>query len=268
MKERVKVAVSGALGKMGRECLRAIIGDEQLELVGGIDIRGKGVDLGVLAGGTEIGHAIELDLDNLLKRGGVQVLVDFTNPQSVRRNIKTALENRVCTVVGTTGLTESDIQEIGAAAEKSQVGVFIAPNFALGAVLMMRFAQEAARYFPNVEIIELHHDQKLDAPSGTALKTAEMIMQSRAVFRQGAEKEYEKLAGARGADFQGMRVHSVRLPGLVAHQEVLFGGWGQTLSIRHDSINRESFMPGLILAIKQVTRLKGLVVGLEQLLDQ
>ena len=186
MKERVKVAVCGALGKMGREALRAIIGDEQLELVGGIDIRGKGVDLGVLADGTEIGHSVELELDSLLGRGEVQVLVDFTNPQSVRRNIKVALEKRVCTVVGTTGLTESDLQEIGAAADKSQVGVFVAPNFALGAVLMMRFAQEAARYFPNVEIIELHHDQKLDAPSGTALKTAEMIMQNRAVFRQGS----------------------------------------------------------------------------------
>lgn len=267
MDRQIKVAVCGAMGKMGREAVKAIIGDDSLELVGGIDVRGRGTDLGVLVGGTPIGVTVEADLEGMLKSRQVQVMVDFTNPQSVRRNLKAAAENKVFSVVGTTGLTEADLKEIKMLAEKNGVGVFIAPNFALGAVLMMRFAQEAARYFPQVEIIEMHHDQKVDAPSGTALRTADLILENRGIIRQGAENEYEKISGVRGGDYQGIRVHSVRLPGMVAHQEILFGGLGQILSIRHDSINRESFMPGLLLAIKNVVNINGIVVGLENLLD-
>ncbi|NLW23876.1 MAG: 4-hydroxy-tetrahydrodipicolinate reductase, partial [Clostridia bacterium] len=151
-------------------------------------------------------------------------------------------------------------------AKEENVGLFVAPNFAIGAILMMRFAREAAKYFPHVEIIELHHDQKLDAPSGTAIKTLEEIAKVRQEFRQGHEQEYEKIAGARGGDFQGMRVHSIRLPGLIAHQEVILGGIGQTLSIKHDSLSRECFMPGIMLAIKKVISWKGLVSGLENIL--
>lgn len=266
MTSKIKVAVCGAMGKMGREAVRTIIGDEELQLTGGIDVRGVGLDLGVLVGGPPLGVTIRSDLEGLLKSGGVEVVVDFTNPQAVRRNLKISLENRVHSVVGTTGLTESEVAEFGALARQNEVGVFIAPNFALGAVLMMRLAQEVAPYFPHVEIIEMHHDQKVDAPSGTALRTADLILQHRGAFRQGAEKEYEKIAGVRGGEYQGIRIHSVRLPGMVAHQEIIFGGLGQILSIRHDSISRDSFMPGLLLAIKKVKSIKGSVVGLENLL--
>jgi len=265
--DKLRVAVTGVLGKMGQEAVRAILRDEGLELVGGVDIRGQGTDLGLLTGSSALGKKVTADLAKLLEESGAQVMVDFTNPQAVRKNIYTALEKKVHAVVGTTGLTEEDLSAIDKLAQEQKVGVFVAPNFALGAVLMMKFAREAARYFPHVEIIEMHHDQKMDAPSGTALRTAELILQSRGELVQGSPHEFEKIGGVRGGEYHGIRLHSVRLPGLVAHQEVIFGGLGQTLTIRHDSINRESFMPGLILAIHKVIHLKGVVVGLEHLLE-
>ncbi|HEX3015519.1 MAG TPA: 4-hydroxy-tetrahydrodipicolinate reductase, partial [Desulfobacteria bacterium] len=184
----------------------------------------------------------------------------------VMDNCKLAIKCRVHPVIGTTGLTQAALDEIHELAECAGTSAFVAPNFAIGAILMLRFAQEAARYFPHVEILELHHDQKLDAPSGTALKTAALIDEVRPQLKQGNPNETEKLAGARGADFNGMRIHSVRLPGLIAHQEVIFGGLGQSLTIRHDAYSRETYMPGVILAIKTVSKLKGLVVGLENIL--
>ena len=267
MSDRIKVVVAGANGKMGREVVKAILEDDQLELVGAVDVRQKGTDLGVLVGKPPIGRVVFSDLEALLKETQPQVMVDFTNPQSVLRNLHVALQYQTYAVVGTTGLTAVELEEVEQKARENDVGVFVAPNFALGAVLLMKFAREAARHFPHVEIIELHHDQKLDAPSGTALRTADIIKQERPTFKQGAINEYEKLPGARGAEINGMRVHSVRLPGFVAHEEVIFGGLGQILTLRHDSINRECFMPGVLLAIHRVTQLKGLVVGLENLLD-
>lgn len=266
-KNKLGVVVAGALGKMGQEAVKAIMKDERLELVGGVDVRGQGTDLGLVIGGSALGKKVTSDLAKLLEEGTAQVMVDFTNPQAVRKNIHTAIEKKVHAVVGTTGLSEEDLSTIDKLAREQGVGVFVAPNFALGAVLMMKFAQEAARYFPHVEIIEMHHDQKMDAPSGTALRTAELILQSRGELVQGSPHEFEKIGGVRGGEYHGIRLHSVRLPGLVAHQEVIFGGLGQTLTIRHDSINRESFMPGLILAINKVVFLRGVVVGLEQLLE-
>jgi 4-hydroxy-tetrahydrodipicolinate reductase len=193
-------------------------------------------------------------------------MVDFTRPDVVFQNAKTALELKVAPVVGTTGLTAEQKEELKKISEANNTPIFIAPNFAIGAVLMMLMSKQAAKYLPNVEIIELHHDKKLDAPSGTAVQTAEMIREVRKSMKQGHPDEKEKLEGARGAEIDGMRIHSVRLPGFVAHQQVIFGGLGETLTIRHDSMDRASFMPGVVLACKKVLNLKGMTVGLDKLL--
>ncbi len=253
----IKILVNGALGRMGRTVCAAVKADSDLELVGAVD---------VLAGEVE-GLQVETDLDAALKKFSPEVMVDFTRPNVVFQNVMTALANKVSPVVGTTGLSDEAKEKIRALAEENQTPAFIAPNFALGAVLMMLTAQRIAKYMPDVEIIELHHDKKLDAPSGTAELTAKMIAEVRPSHRQGHPDEVERLAHARGADFDGIKIHSVRLPGYVAHQEVIFGGLGQTLTIRHDSTGRDSFMPGVVLACKKVRELKGLTVGLDKILD-
>ena len=253
----IKILVNGALGRMGRTVCAAVKADSDLELVGAVD---------VLAGEVE-GLQVETDLDAALKKFSPEVMVDFTRPNVVFQNVMTALANKVSPVVGTTGLSDEAKEKIRALAEENQTPAFIAPNFALGAVLMMLTAQRIAKYMPDVEIIELHHDKKLDAPSGTAELTAKMIAEVRPSHRQGHPDEVERLAHARGADFDGIKIHSVRLPGYVAHQEVIFGGLGQTLTIRHDSTGRDSFMPGVVLACKKVRGLKGLTVGLDKILD-
>jgi len=178
-----------------------------------------------------------------------------------------AFRHHVRPVVGTTGFSDEVIAELSQIAKEKEIGAIIAPNFALGAVLMMKFSQMAAKFFQDVEIIEQHHDQKLDAPSGTALKTAKMITELREKKEQGHPEEKETLEGVRGGSIEGIRIHSVRLPGLVAHQQVLFGGEGQTLTIRHDSINRASFMPGIKLAVETVMKLDMLVYGLENIIE-
>jgi 4-hydroxy-tetrahydrodipicolinate reductase len=170
-------------------------------------------------------------------------------------------------VIGTTGFSNEDLERLTELAQEKNTGAIIAPNFAIGAILMMKFSQMAAKYLPDVEIIEKHHDQKLDAPSGTALKTAQLITEVREEKRQGHPDEKEDLEGARGAELQGIRIHSVRLPGLVAHQEVMFGGEGQLLTIRHDSMNRASFMPGVKMAVESVMNIEGLVYGLENIME-
>lgn len=263
----IKVLVSGSAGRMGREVLKTIWNADDTELVGAVDPFAAGQDAGSLMGIGEIGLGVRSDLAEALESIKPDVMVDFTNPQSVFDNTITALERNVRPVVGTTGMSPEDLQEVRDTADRLKVGCIIAPNFAIGALLMIRFASEACKYFPNVEIIELHHDQKLDAPSGTAVKTAEVIAGRRGKFQQGHPLEVEKIPGARGAEFEGgIRIHSVRLPGFVAHQEVIFGGLGQTLSIRHDSITRESFMPGVLAAVRRVMNLEGLVYGLENII--
>ncbi|MCL4441376.1 MAG: 4-hydroxy-tetrahydrodipicolinate reductase [Eubacteriales bacterium] len=264
----LKVVVVGADGRMGREVVKAVINEKDIDLVGAVDTRNHGQDIGILTGGKPCGVILAGNLGRVLEETGAEVVVDFTTPDSVRDNLTIILKHKVNVVVGTTGLSEEDVAEIDKRAREAGAGVVIAPNFAIGAILMMKFAAEAAKYLPNVEIIELHHDQKLDAPSGTAIKTAELIKANRDMMRQGHPDEYEKIKGARGGEFDGMRLHSIRLPGLVAHQEVIFGGLGQTLIIRHDSINRESFMPGVILAVRKVVNLKGVTYGLEKLLTE
>ncbi len=253
----IKVLVSGALGRMGRTVVDAVKNDSELELVGVVDV----------FDGEVAGLKVETNLESALELHKPDVMVDFTRPDSVFKNVMTALEKKVSPVVGTTGLSDDAKEKIRAAAEKFQTPAFIAPNFAIGAVLMMIMSKQVAKYMPDVEIIELHHDKKLDAPSGTAELTAKMISEVRTSHKQGHPDEVERLKNVRGADYDGIRIHSVRLPGYVAHQEVIFGGLGQTLTIRHDSMGRDSFMPGVLLACKKVRTLSGLTVGLDKLLD-
>ncbi len=266
--KKIRVFVSGAGGKMGREVVRTILDQEDMQLVGASDARQQGRDIGELLAMAPLGIEITGPLEVAhLKETRADIMVDFTNPQSVLKNAKCALAAGVVPVLGTTGLDEADISEIRDLVDQTKVGAFIAPNFAIGAILMMRFAQEAAKYFPHVEIIELHHDQKLDAPSGTALKTVEWIAEVRKPLVQGHPNEYEKIKGSRGGDVDGIHIHSVRLPGFIAHQEVIFGGLGQALTIRHDALSRETYMPGIMLAIRKAGQLSNLVIGLENFLE-
>ncbi|WP_188646912.1 4-hydroxy-tetrahydrodipicolinate reductase [Marinithermofilum abyssi] len=265
--KQIRVAVAGANGRMGQEVVKMIQSSDNLTLVRGISRSQYGKDVGEVAGIGPIGVTFTDSLDEVLAKDRPDVLVDFTVPDVVKKNMELAIDAGVRPVVGTSGLSEEEIQELQELAKKKGVGAIIAPNFAIGAVLMMVFAAKAAKYMPHVEIIEMHHDQKLDAPSGTAVKTAELIAQEREELKQGHPEEKETWEGARGAYKNGFRVHSVRLPGLVAHQEVLFGGSGQMLTLRHDSLNRESFMPGVKLAVEKVMELDRLVYGLENILD-
>jgi len=243
----IAVAVLGARGRMGSEVCKAVEAAEGLTLVATVDV---GDDI------TSISEAA--------------VAVDFTHPDAVMDNVHWCVEHGINVVVGTTGLDGSRLDEIrGWLADASGVGVVVAPNFGIGAVLMMRFASEAARYFDSVEIVELHHPNKADAPSGTAQRTAALVAEARREAGVGPSPDATSsgLDGARGADVDGVHIHAVRLAGLVAHQEVLLGGHGETLTIRHDSLDRSSFMPGVVLAVRQVIDRPGLTVGLEALLD-
>ena len=245
----LKVGVLGAKGRMGSETCRAIKATDDLQLVAEIDL-GDSLDL--------------------LKTSGVEVIIDFTHPDVVMKNLEFAIKNGIHVVVGTTGFNPDKLATIKSwLASQPKVGALIAPNFGLGAVLMMQFAAKAARYFESVEIVELHHPEKADAPSGTASRTAEMITQARHEAKRPAmpDKTSSALDGARGAKVGDVPIHSVRLRGLVAHQEVLLGDQGETLSIRHDSIDRSGFMPGVLLAIREVGKRPGLTFGLENYME-
>jgi 4-hydroxy-tetrahydrodipicolinate reductase len=262
---RIKVLVSGSCGRMGREVVKMVLDDDELELVGAVDSNHIGKDIGEITGTGLSGVLVETSLADALRTTQAEVMVDFTTPAAVMANIKIALEAGVHAVVGTTGLPPANLEELRRLSDECRTNLLIAPNFAIGALLMMRFAAIAAQYMPQVEIIELHHDQKLDAPSGTAIKTAEMILAARG-DKTDVHIGEEKIQGVRGGELGGIHLHSVRLPGFIAHQEVIFGGMGQTLTVRHDSISRESFMPGVALAIKKIGERPGLTYGLEQLL--
>lgn len=263
----IRVGVIGACGRMGQIVCRAVADDPELVLVAAIDRSHVGESIGPTIGKPHLEVVVAEELHELLT-AEVEVAVDFTHPDVVRTDVEWAVAHAVDIVVGTTGLSDADLDRMRALLESegSESNVIVAPNFALGAVLMQRFAAEAARFFPAAEVIELHHDGKADAPSGTALATARRIAQERTTDHVGPEGE--SVTGVRGGDVEGVRVHSVRLPGLVAHQEVILGAPGQTLTIRHDSMDRVSFMPGVLLAIKAVGSRPGLTVGLEPLLDQ
>ena len=242
----IRVLVNGAKGRMGRTVVEAVRGDAALELVGE----------------TDLGD----DLSAAIAHGKAAVVVDFTHPSSAYANAQAILAAGARPVVGTTGFTPQQIADLQARAETLRLGGLIAPNFAIGAVLMMRFAAQAAPHMPYVEIIELHHDGKAEAPSGTAIKTAELIAEARPKAPKLLVESKELAPGARGTKDYAVPIHSVRLPGHVAHQEVILGGLGETLRIRHDSISRESFMPGVLLAVKKAPELDKLYYGLEHLL--
>jgi 4-hydroxy-tetrahydrodipicolinate reductase len=240
----MRVAVLGAKGRMGSEVVRAVTAADGMEVVA------------------------EYDVGDTLDLSGADVAVDFTHPDAVMDNLKACIDAGVHAVVGTTGFDDARLDQLRSwLADAPSVGVLVAPNFGVAAVLMMQFAAQAARFFDSVEIVELHHPRKADAPSGTARRTAELIAEARAGMDPMPDATTSALDGARGADVAGVRVHAVRLAGLVAHQEVLLGGGGETLTIRHDSYDRASFMPGVLLGVRSIADRPGLTVGLEALLD-
>jgi len=242
----IKVGVLGARGRMGAEVVKAVSDATDLKLVAALDLGDS--------------------LDQLITNGA-QVVVDFTTPESVMANLEFLISNEISAVVGTTGFDDARVAKVKALASASpKVGVLIAPNFAIGAVLMMEFAAKAAKYFESAEIIELHHPNKVDAPSGTASRTADLMTQARKEAGLGAMPDATNsgLPAARGADVGDIPVHSIRLRGLIAHQEVLLGGLGETLTIRHDSLDRAGFMPGVLLGVRKVISNPGLTFGLEK----
>lgn len=263
-----RVVVAGAAGRMGRAAIRTVSRRDDMVLVGALGRQTAiGQDAGTVAGAGALGVPITANLPEIFLVGRPTVLVDLSRGEAAPQHALQALDHRVPVVIGATGLSADGVASIRERAEAQGAGALIAPNFALGALLMMEFARQAARFFPQVEIIELHHDRKRDAPSGTAARTARLVAEARGAAPAPAVVETTTVDGARGGSIDGIRVHSVRLPGLVAHQEVIFGGPGQTLLIRHDSTSEESFMPGLVLGIQKVATLKYLVEGLERLLD-
>jgi len=261
----LKVAVSGACGKVGREMVKAVVHAPDLHLVGALDLVHQGKDIGQVIGLEPQFVSVTGSLEEIL-RPNPDVIIDFTNAQAAFQLITRAVTRGVSVVSGTTGLSPQQVEEIRRLCEQHRVGTVIAPNFALGAVLMMRMCQEVAKWFPDAEIIELHHAGKLDAPSGTALRTAELIRAQWEAQGMSRVSPARPEQAARGDQNRGLSIHSVRLPGLVAHQEVIFGGLGQTLTIRHDSYSRESFVPGVLIAVRKVKELTGLVFGLDSLI--
>lgn len=248
----VNVAVCGANGKMGQEVIKAVEADKNMSLVARIDIKD-----GEFATIKDAKNSVKID-----------VLVDFTQPKSIYENALYCLNNGINIVIGTTGLSDEEINELKNLSQKNGLGCLIAPNFSTGAVLMMKFAQMASKYFDNAEIIELHHNQKKDAPSGTAVKTALMMAGENTNFTTGNCQEVETIKGARGANsYNNIHIHSVRMPGYIASQEVIFGASGQILTIRHDSMNRECYMDGVLRAVRYVNENHNFIYGLENILD-
>ncbi|CEJ42102.1 4-hydroxy-tetrahydrodipicolinate reductase [Umezakia ovalisporum] len=272
----IPVIVNGAAGKMGREVIKAVAQAQDFKLVGAVDISPEyqDKDAGELAG---LSAPLEVPITNQLepllgyvagdRQSPPGVIVDFTHPDAVYENIRSAIAYGIRPVVGTTGLSPEQINELADFAEKASTGCLIIPNFSIGMVLLQQAAVTASQYFDYVEIIELHHNQKADAPSGTAIQTAQLLGELGKTFNPLLVKETEKIPGARGSLAQeGIRIHSVRLPGLIAHQEVIFGAAGQIYTLRHDTSDRSCYMPGVLLAIRKVLQLKSLVYGLEKIL--
>jgi len=260
----IRVVVNGALGRVGREVVKAVLAEPDMRLVGATEVSVSqpylpAPDYPELVPFTS-------NLGSLVVKTRPDVIVDFTRSTVAMDAVRVAMPMGVSVVTGTTGLSDGEVAEIRGLCEKHGVSAVVAPNFSLGAVLLMHLATIACRFFDNVEVIELHHDQKLDAPSGTAIRTARMMAETRGTRFVYPPTEKEVLQGARGGEIEGIAVHSVRLPGVMASQEVLFGSRGQTLAIRHDATSRESYMPGVILAVKQCAGGCGFVLGLDKLM--
>lgn len=248
----IKVAVCGALGKMGREVVEAVNNAPDMELVAQIDLMGENTYKSI----EEAQKSIDFD-----------VVIDFTQPKSIYENAKFCLNNNIKIVIGTTGLNDEQISELRELSATKNTGCLIAPNFSTGAVLMMMFAKQAAKYFDNAEIIELHHNQKKDAPSGTAIKTAQLMAEEKNTFTTGNCPEVETLESARGGtSYSDIKIHSIRMPGYIASQEVLFGASGQILKVRHDSMDRKCYMQGVLLATRHIVEKNDFVYGLENIM--
>ena len=247
----IKVAVCGAFGKMGQEVCHAVEASLDMELAAKIDIAGD----------------VYKTIDEAYKNTPFDVVIDFTQPKAIYENAKYCLNNKIKIVIGTTGLKDDEIKTLKELSEQNKTGCLIAPNFSTGAVLMMMFSQMAAKYFDNAEIIELHHNQKKDAPSGTAIKTALMMSEAKATFKKGNCPETETIEGARGGtSYSDIQIHSVRMPGYIASQEVIFGSSGQIFKIRHDSMDRKCYMDGVLLAVRHVAAENDFIYGLENIL--
>ena len=259
---QINVVIHGALGKMGREVASAVCREADLNAVGAAD---KGAQPGSYTLPDGSGSVSLSDsLEDVI--GGAQVVVDFSNAEGAMSAIRTAAPHSVNVVIGSTGLSESNYQEAESLAQEHQSGIIIAPNFALGAVLMIHLAKEAARFFDYAELTEMHHEAKIDAPSGTALAIARSAVEGKGGSFTATAAEKELIPNTRGGALEGVSIHSARMPGRMAHHELVFGTLGQTLTLRHDSINRESFMPGVVMAIREVVKGPGLTVGLENIM--
>ncbi|UJF36162.1 4-hydroxy-tetrahydrodipicolinate reductase [Paenibacillus hexagrammi] len=267
MDRKIRVAVVGASGRMGLEVVKTVLSEPDMELVAGVARSTGPVDLGTLVGLAPCGVTMTSDVELAFVESKPDVVVDFTGPHSAFSHTSLAIRHGIRPVMGTTGFTSQDIEELDKQCQEKQIGGIIAPNFSIGAILMMKFAAQASKYFPNLEIIEYHGDQKLDAPSGTSIKTAEMISEVREERRQGNPKEEETIEGSRGGYYNGFRIHSVRLPGIFAQQEVIMAEPGQALKIRHDSYDRAAYMPGVALAVRKVMTYTGMVYGFEHFID-
>ena len=258
----INVAINGVLGKMGREVLNTACREADLAPVGGADIQ-AGSDSLPLPDGSGI-IPLSKKLEDVL--ADAHVVVDFAGAEGAMEAVRTAAPHKVNVVVGSSGLSDADLNEAESLAKEHQVGIVVAPNFALGAVVMVALAKAASRFFDYAELTEMHHEAKIDAPSGTALAIARAAIEGKGGPFIGPEAQKETLAGTRGGSYEGMNIHAGRMPGRMAHHELVFGTLGQTLTIRHDSINRESFMPGVVLAIREAVRAPGYTLGLETVL--
>lgn len=265
----IKIGVTGALGRMGRETVKAVLNAPDMELAAAIDIQGEGTDAGLAAAGKECGVKIETGIEKAVLSKKPDIIIDFTQPEGIFEHVQTYIKLGVKSVIGTTGLTPEQLKTIEKLVKEKNTACFIAPNFTTGAVLLMMFAKQAAKYFKNAEIIELHHNQKKDAPSGTAVKTAEMMRENNSDFTTGNCTEKELLEGARGAEGAGnIHIHSVRMPGYIASEEVIFGAQGQILKLAHHSMDRSCYMAGVLLAVRYVNDNNGFVYGLDNIMEQ
>ncbi len=263
----IKVGVTGALGKMGKEVIKAVYNANDTELVMAVDIFEEGSDIGSVVLGKETGVKIETDLIKAIQTKKPDVIIDFTQPKTIYEHVTDYINNNVKSVIGTTGLTSEQINKIKEMSEKNNTGCIIAPNFSTGAVLLMMLSQIAAKYFDNAEIIELHHNQKKDAPSGTAIKTAQLMAEAKNSFTLGNCAETETIKGSRGGISEAdIHIHSVRMPGYIASQEVIFGAPGQIFKIKHDTMDRSCYMAGVLLAVRYLYENNTFVYGLDNLM--
>ncbi len=263
----IKVGVIGALGKMGKEVVKAVINEKDMQLVLAVDIFEEGKDIGEIISGKKSGVTICTNLNNAIETSKPDVVVDFTQPKDIYEHVREYMNLKVKSVIGTTGLKDEQIAEIKKLSKLNNTSCLIAPNFSTGAVLLMMFAKQASKYFSNAEIIELHHNQKKDAPSGTAIKTAQLMAEENTNFSLNNCSETELIQGARGANsMANIHIHSVRMPGYIASEEVIFGAPGQIFKISHDTMDRSCYMAGVLLAIRYVFSNNEFVYGLDNIM--